>query len=537
MLSENAKEIIKEAVKSIYRKNHTGDKVDFEIDKRVDNFSRFLKVYKDDEKYGNDLKDIIEELEAVASMSPKRLLYLSKICKIEAVIGIVVREKNIKIDENLSTIEAYKNLKLMENNETYLKAFEVFESGRIEAQEKAGGNIRNAEYWDSVPYIFNMYIEVTNRLYALVMDKCIDIKINVEQYLENIKEKYERKINFQYIPATVFKIAGSNDYFSDETEDYDERISFIDINKKLDLNKIKLIGYAGVGKSTTLEYIEYEDAINFSKNKKIPVLINLIAVEEKIEIAQLINKILNLENDQDGILDYLIKNNRINLYFDGVNEIGIKEYNEKRKFLDDLDKFITSEKLKNVKIIVTDRDNNAVSVLNNVNTYLIQGMAEEDIEAFIEGNTQLDKIEEVKKAILENNKLSDKPIHPIMLKSLITIIECGEEVPTKISQLREEYLKAIINREISSKKSEIAKHIDGCLKYLVKSFREKSVGAMSSFKILNVFNEYANEKGIDFPTDELLTLMTEMGILKLVEFEKYAFADEEYYHIYNRKLD
>lgn len=136
-----------------------------------------------------------------------------------------------------------------------------------------------------------------------------------------------------------------------------------------------------------------------------------------------------------------------------------------------------------------------------------------------------------------NNKLFDKPIHPIMLKSLITIIECGEEVPTKISRLREEYLKAIINREINSKKSEIAKYIDGCLKYLVKNFREKSAGAMSSFKILNVFNDYAKENGIDFPTDELLNLLTEMGILKLVEFEKYAFEDEEYYHIYNRKLD
>ena len=537
MLSENAKEIIKEAVKSIYRKNHTGDKIDFEIDKKIDNFSRFLKVYKDDAKYGEDLNSIIEELETVASMSPKRLLYLSKICKLEAVIGIVVKEKDIKVDENLSTIEAYKKLKLIENDEIYLKAFQTYESGIIEAQEKAGGNIRNAEYWDSVPYIFNVYIEVANRLYNSIMDKCIDIQINVEQYLENIKEKYEKKINFKYIPSTVFKLSGSNDYFSDEVEDYEERISFIDINKKFDVNKIKLIGYAGVGKSTTLEYIEYEDVINFSKNKKIPVLINLIAVEEKIEIEKLISKTLNLEKDKDGIVDYLIKNNKINLYFDGVNEISIKDYNEKRKFLDDLDKFITSEKLKNIKIIVTDRDNNAVSVLNNSDTYLIQGMAEEDVEAFIEGNTQADKIEEVKKAILGNNKLFDKPIHPIMLKSLITIIECGEEVPTKISRLREEYLKAIINREINSKKSEIAKYIDGCLKYLVKNFREKSAGAMSSFKILNVFNDYAKENGIDFPTDELLNLLTEMGILTLVEFEKYAFEDEEYYHIYNRKLD
>ena len=311
-------------------------------------------------------------------------------------------------------------------------------------------------------------------------------------------------------------------------------------------NNPLLIGDAGVGKTTTLEYIEYQDAINYENNKKIPVIISLITVEENEPIEKLIIRKLEMEENDDNIeiVNYLIEKGRLNIYLDGVNEISISDYNLKRDFLNELEKFVTEEKNKNTKIIVTDRDNSEVSVLNNVDTFLIQGMTENDIDAFIEGNAIPEKAEEVKEAIKENKEFSEMIVNPIMLKDLITIIECGKPIPEDIEELSEVYLETIINREIDEKKDQLASYINGALTYMVKQAITTKDGKeidwtsnapTSYFKVIDIFYDYAKENNIDlekFDAERLLSLIKKMGILKEVEFQKYAFSDEKFFHIY-----
>lgn len=95
-------------------------------------------------------------------------------------------------------------------------------------------------------------------------------------------------------------------------------------------------------------------------------------------------------------------------------------------------------------------------------------MTDKDIDKFIEGNASKDKVEEIKRVIKTNEEFSEMVMQPIMLKNLITIIECGQKIPNDIEELSEVYLDSIINREIEDKKDPIAKYIKPALVYMVK---------------------------------------------------------------------
>ena len=57
----------------------------------------------------------------------------------------------------------------------------------------------------------------------------------------------------------------------------------------------------------------------------------------------------------------------------------------------------------------------------------------------------------------------------------------------------------------------------------------------SYYRVIETFYDYAKKNNInseDFDAEELLNLIRKMGILKEVEFQKYAFSDEKFFHIY-----
>lgn len=451
-------------------------------------------------------------------------MQLEKIAILKEITNIVLEAKNIKT-------ESYDNLNLIDKK-IYDTALEVCKNEHIEKQKSNGGKLFFGMYLDFMSNLFIAYLDLAYTINEYVMDGFVLSQINIDEYLENIINKYEAKVNFKYIPSSVLKIGGSNF----DSEEGVTETPFIEINKSQKLSKIKLVGYAGVGKSTTLEYIEYQDAKNYKEEQKIPVIINLILVENYKTIYELIAEKLNIKIDINNSVKFLIAKNKINLYIDGVNEVNISDNKEKRKFLDDLDEFLNEEKNKELKVIVTDRDNNEVSILNNKSTFIIQGMRLQDIEAFIDGNTEEDKKQIVKEKLIGNKIFDEKNIHPIMLKNLITIVECGKELPEDLSNLSEIYLEALIIREKEEKKEPLAEYIEDALISLVKAMNEKDEASnisLSAFTILDIFNKFANGRNID--SNKLLELLTKMGILKEVEMDMFTFADESFYYSYYYK--
>ena len=549
MLSKNAKLYIEEAVNEQYSKLYNKENSNIILRRKIELLDKFLQINFDEHK------DLIETMSnEIERVSIERgMISFYKVAKLNELIDIVLKIKGITITPNIDKVQElikYRIIDGEQNIEIINTALEI--CNNISIFKKIEENqLSVTVYWKYISNLFLSYLLIISKIREEIMNIYIDRELDVENYLKSIIEKYKSKINFKYIPSSVRNINILDNIHIEEDDDNDDdndEISFLEINNNPDIKKIKLIGYAGVGKTTTIEYIQYQDALNYNKQHKIPVIINLITVEKDSPIEFLIAKKLRLYKQQNDmqtldsikeIVEFLIEKNRLNLYFDGVNEINIVSPYEKRNFLTNLEEFIKREKNKDLKIIVTDRDNSEVSILNDKNTFLIQGMTENDIYAFIEGNTKPEKVDEVKKIVFENKYFENNIIQPIMLKNLITIIECGQEVPESIEELSEAYLDAIIKRELEEKGEPMAAYIDEALTYMVEQNLKTSDGEEIDrmlnapyYNVIDTFYEFAEKKNIDLDAEELLNLVIKMGILKEVEFQKYAFTNEIFFHIY-----
>ena len=546
MLSENAKIYIEETVNEQYSKIDKKENSNIVLRRKIELFDKFLQINLDEHR--NLIETMVNEIERVAI--EKGMISFNKVAKLDEIIDIVFKIKEIDItpeDDKIQKLIKYKIIDGEQNIEIINNAQEIC-NNKIVFQKIEEKQLSVTVYWNYISNLFLSYIQIISSIKEDIMNLYIVEKLDIENYLKSIIERYESKINFKYIPSSVRNINILENINTEDDNNDNDEISFLEINNNPDIKKLKLIGYAGVGKTTTIEYIQYQDALNYNKEHKIPVIINLITVEKDTPIEYLIGSKLKLFKQQYNnndfntikeIVEFLIEKNKLNLYFDGVNEINIVSSYEKRNFLTNLEEFIKREKNKNLKIIVTDRDNSEVSILNDKNTYLIQGMTENDIHAFIDGNTKPEKVEEVKKVVFENKYFENNIIQPIMLKNLITIIECGEEVPENIEELSEVYLDAIIKRELQEKGEPMAAYIDEALTYMVehnlKTENGEEIDRMSNapyYNVIDTFYEFAEKKNIDIEAEELLNLVIKMGILKEVEFQKYAFTNEIFFHIY-----
>ncbi len=546
MISAKGKNVIEESVKAQYSLLHPEDTNLYGLKQKINRLCNLIEVYLENQNYKEKFAELENELERVSEVSGR--MDLSKISCIDTFSKILEENNkpNIikKAYSKIFEVETVYDLKSIEEKVDQVQrkdllpyAVAIHVAKLLEKDDE--NNMQNINihlYWEYISNMFLAYLEIANKLKDNIMEMYVKLKINVDQYLNNIIVNYKSKTNFKYIPSSVIKLDFNSSIYDieDETEDF---IPFLDVNKDISLKRIKLIGYAGAGKTTTLEYIEYEDAECYNENKKIPVLISLCMVNHITTIEKLICEKLGIVDDENEIINYLLEKNKINLYLDGVNEISL-EKQEKREVLNEIEKFVNSQKTENVRIIATDRDNDDISILNNVDTFLIEGMTEKDIKLFIDGNsTKVEKKKEIEEKILQNKAIQNMRIRPLMLKELISIVEYGEDIPEDMEEITEKYLKTIIKREIEEKHEEVAKYIDDALSYLVEKSENIENSPMSYYNIIDTFNEFARNNNLEIDSQNLLDLIKKIGIFKEVDIEMYLFSDESYFMIYYYKAN
>lgn len=404
--------------------------------------------------------------------------------------------------------------------------------------------------WEHFLCMFYTMIEAAYKNKDIIISLYIDKEISRKKFINSIINDYEEKLkqNFTYIPLNIDIFV--NDLYDELDSIYnisENNITFENINEdindnKLPYNKAKLIGYAGMGKTTTIENVIYKEALNIKQNNyegKLPILIEMIQVSKKEQnIESLIAQKLDTENFV--VVKELLKRNMVNLYIDGVNEIRIGNRFERKEYLENLEEFI----LKNmdIKVIITDRDSYEKSILNNYPTFTLNGVTEERIEEFINGNsTKPDKVKDkILKKIEESPSFIEILRNPFMLKNLISIVECNKEIPEYEDDIAEVFLKAIVDRERVEKRDYNAPHILRLLIYVVGKYVEMNNGkieenmVISYYKLIDLFNEYCDryKKNDRFDNDEMLNLIVKLGILKQIDVEKYTFVDERYYNFF-----
>lgn len=433
--------------------------------------------------------------------------------------------------------------------------------------------------------IFISILEIVLSQEDLINKFFITQNIHIVDYLKNITNSY---IEFKqtnniitYIPASVYNTKDIKSITTFDESNYAPK-SFTEIVENEKLHKIRLTGYAGVGKTTTLKYLQnlgaekylkkIENGLNFyDDNEKIPVLIQLIDVKEKKSFKDIIleNLGLRINNDNKDLLNYIIRKNKISLYIDGIDEIkfnieNIAEHNNAKKaFISEVQATLLSPEFDNINVIITDRDSNRNSISLNANEYTIPGLTIQDVCKFVEQNTvdfsnlndeekkqANNKINNIKDKLFsktENNELkyseeavkkyafNTENIKPLFLRQLLTIIynqSLEEALPDK-KTLNVKYLDTIIEREIVEKENKLAKYIVGALEKMIE--QNGSEFPQGEYKILSAFFQYFSleetkeqlqNDNLTPDTKALLNLIVRMGIMVRVDAQNYDFKYE-----------
>lgn len=392
--------------------------------------------------------------------------------------------------------------------------------------------------------MFYTLIEVCYQNKYIILDKYMKQESLYQNYVNKIISAYKEKEknNFKYILLNMMVY---------QNEAFDEVISVSEQNNadferiSQKFNHLKIIGYAGMGKTTMLENIMFKEISEFKKQKfnvKIPVILDMIKISnsnyKEMTIEKMISTKIGLNSDV--LVKRMIEKNMFNIYIDGINEIRISEKTEKMNYLFNLEEFMN--KHKGMKMIVTDRDDNSYSIANEIPTLIIIGVTEEIIKSFVLGNSAKPEIvwNKMETAIQKNPNLLNICKNPFMLKNLISIVECNKNIPEEKEEIIGVFLKSIVERERVLKKNELANDVLRVLIYLVAKEAESEENVqedtivLSSFTIFAIFNEYCDKykRTNRFDNEEMLDLIVKLGILKEIEFEKYTFVEKDYFEFF-----
>jgi hypothetical protein len=366
-------------------------------------------------------------------------------------------------------------------------------------------------------------------------------------YLTNLKTKFREKITrFVHIRGKEdFHL--SNTYVIEQRDDFDlnpdedlehskERRGTVDTLRKDQVPEKRMIlwGEAGMGKTTTLEYLAYQDAEAYlqGNSQNIPVYLALgLLTDKNISIKQSIFNRLGVDNTQG---DSLLKQGKINLFLDAINEIPQDDNNQLRTFRQrEIDNLLKD--YPNTFIIITNRPQDT-NIFNQVPVFILQKMDNTQIAQFLERNALNKEVKnKIETTIKDDQRLKDIIKTPFMLSRLIEVVARKGEVPTNKGDIIHEFIHSLYVREQIDKKDANfnQKIIHRLLRYLgYESLEQKGTNAgMTEDEVLNIFAKRKTELGVQIDTIYVLEISTQLGILEKQD-NLYVFSHQEYQDYY-----
>lgn len=372
------------------------------------------------------------------------------------------------------------------------------------------------EVWECIDSILTVYLTIPFMFCQKLKEESnilnLSQQTNAKDYIQKVIYNYEhnKRKAFKYIPLEAL-----NEKCDKDTKK-ESLITLIDKE-----NKVKVIGLAGIGKSTTLEYLAYRDAKNF--HGIVPILIELKNITDTDNgILKEIKSILSCEEE---IAIELLNNGYIHLYLDGVNEILLKD-NEKQLIINEIDVMIG--RYPKTKIIITDRESNKLTISENIPTYIIQPLTNDQIENFINGNCDNKELAKKVSDILfqdEKSFLLELVRIPFMLQNLIEIVRIDGEIPTNQEEFAKNFLEAILKREIKEKATPESLNLDSYLIAIALADNDK----YDRTTLLKIISNTTNELHLsNVYSDKVLDLILQLHIMEECEFLVYQFVDERY---------
>ncbi|MCF6213585.1 MAG: hypothetical protein L3J45_06120 [Flavobacteriaceae bacterium] len=322
-------------------------------------------------------------------------------------------------------------------------------------------NLRNTEShnlkeWNNVKLFENLQSVLVIYLYAThsQLDKLIEVidksiySIN-NNYFETLKSNFEKwkkrfvhirgKENFEeiqlYAIETEWQESSKNKLNKKHKEG--KVIDLIGQLQQERKNQMIVVGDAGIGKTTTMQYLTYNYANN---KKKLPIYIELKLLTPNFTIIDSIIKKLGI-NKTDFIK--IINTNETIVFLDGLNEIlpTIKNqiYVEIENIIIDYPQLF---------ILLSTRHQDYHNEFSSIPVFSLQKMEIAQIRDFIDKNSNDKNIKkQIITSIETNNNWLDILGTPLILFMLINIVKRNKTIPDDENKIIIQFIQNIYNRE------------------------------------------------------------------------------------------
>ena len=410
----------------------------------------------------------------------------------------------------------------------------------------------NCELWSSRELEENIgtelifYMEAVSRCQDAISVKLFEVKTDYSAYIENEISEFE-KWAFRFVATdtvedfSVFESYAIEHFTSDDENEEDdeittERAGTVDWIRKNNLPEKRMLlwGDAGLGKSTTLQYLTYLDAKAYREgiSNYIPVYIPLGMLIDRNETLEsyVFNKLKTSVEEGKKLLE----SGNINLFLDGVNEIP-----------EDKSSDILSKRIREIQFLIDNYPKSFMIISNrpekynqfkNIPVFRLQPMDYVKIMEFIQKNTRNEEVRNlIKEKIKTNQRILNIISTPLMTTRLISIVQEFKEVPESEGMIIRQFLDALYKRERVDKQD--VKFDDEKINYLLTSLalygykKNGTNSGLTRYEVLKCFSSCLEEFHFEYDTIYALEILIKMGIFncdstgEIIVFSHQAYQD------------
>lgn len=393
---------------------------------------------------------------------------------------------------------------------------------------------------DSVLITCLRAVEINKKaLISNLKKKSINNELNIENYLNEITQQLKKRMSrFIHIRGEEnFSVLGSYVIeYQDDTSDSRRRKGTVEYlrDNSIPERRMMIWGEAGMGKTTTLEYLTYMDAKKRLKdsNYNIPVLVLLgVMTKATYTIKQYICDKLDIGVD---ICESLLEEGKINLFLDGLNEIpadaggNLKtlRMREIKQLLRDYPKTF---------IIITNRPQDTRD-FNNVPIFNLIKLSKEEMRDFIKKNVDEEDVKELLFTSINGSERFVQIINtPLILSRLIEIVRYKKEIPHSEGEIIAEFLNCLLVREKEEKQDarlDIKRIIYLLIMIAFESLEKKEANSgMTESEVLKYCSKSMDTYRFQYDALYALDIVLQLGILEKRE-DLYVFSHQAYQDYY-----
>lgn len=424
------------------------------------------------------------------------------------------------------------------NDNNFMILLKAYQLRNVESHTYESWN-RKAIYMN-VGYIIISCLNAIDKNIAVIRERLKNeiIKentIDVEDYLKELISQFKQKMSrFIHIRGEEnYSVLGSYVVENqDEKSELKRRSGTVESlrDNEVPERRMMIWGGAGLGKSTTLEYLAYVDAKKRLKNEKenIPILILLgILTNPNFSIKDYICEKLKISKD---ICEMLLSEGKINLFIDGLNEIPNDAGGSLKTIrLREIKSFI--EKYPKIFIIITNRPQGSRD-FSNVPIFNLIKLSTNEINDFIEKNVDETEVKSLLHSSIDGNERFIQIINtPLILSRLIEIVKYKKEIPQSEGEIISEFLDCLFQREKEEKQD--AKLDIQRMTYLLRRIayesleRKQTNSGMKESEIMSYCKKSMDEYHFEYDALYAVDMATQLGILEKKE-DVYVFSHQVY---------